>query len=229
MDTAGRASSGEPWLRNRQWASRELVDQRGLGWAVLLIAYVVGAATLAGVWATLREGAGEKSIGVIVLAVFVIGILAVLTRLRVRGMRYGKTVCRLITLPGVVGGWFKADVRCGLPPHIGPVTVRLKNTNTRGRFTQLLWSMEQSCPLEPLPGNGDTHSIVKVRLRVPRDRSQRFILPDMEFLLGAPADGVAWILEVEKKSRGVDFAAVFNVPIYDTRGAPPAEQADSLA
>src|SRR3954463_2017243 len=95
---AGHASTEKPWLRNAQWASRTLVDQRRLGWQVLLLAYLVGALILAAVGAALLEDSNGKLLGLLALAIFVVGILALLTRIALRRFRYGDTVCHLVTL-----------------------------------------------------------------------------------------------------------------------------------
>ena len=219
MDTSSPAAPEKPWLRNRQWAHRELVDQRGLGWPVFVLVYVLGLAFLAVIWGTVRQGDWES----VAIALFVVAVLAILARLRLRGMRYGRTVCRLITLPGVIDGWFKADVECGLPPEAGTVTVRLKNVVPSRYGEGMLWSMEQLFPVAPI-AQKPARSIVNIRLRVPRHRSQKPLSPSTGFAFGAPLAGQAWILELEKKGPGVDFFSQFNVPIYDTPDAPAQEQ-----
>ena len=221
MNGPSQASSPKPWLRNSYWASRDLVNQSGVGWVVLGLAYLIGAALLAAAVMALREPNIESRIGGSVLAVFAIAALAWVTRFRLRHIRYGDTVCRLITLSGVVGGWFKADVECGLPVEAGPVTVRLKNEE-EGTY----WSMEQLCALTAVSGKKAPRSVVNVRLRVPRHPAQKFPHPRMRFALGRPITGPAWVLELEKKVPGGDlnFRATFGVPIYDTPDAPTEEQ-----
>jgi hypothetical protein len=226
VNTPGQASD-KPWLRNSHWASRTLLDHGGVGWTVLGLAYLVGGAILLVVLATAGEPDAAHPIFGLALVLLVVVALARITRVTLRNVRYGDSVCRLITLPGVVGGWFKADVECGLPADAATVTVRLRNLSG-GEHAQTLWSMEQPFAVAPMPGKA-ARSIVNVRLRVPRHPSQEPFSPQMRFVLGAPIAGIAWVLEIEKKSPGFDFFSTFAVPIYDTRDAPPHEQLDELS
>jgi hypothetical protein len=223
VNRPSQAVSPKPWLRNSHWASRELLYQGGVGWPVLGLAYLVGAACLALAIAMVREPDFQHWSAGLGFAVLIIVILAWLARLKLRHIRYGDTVCHLITLPGVVGGWFKADVECGLPAEAGTVTVRLRNVVPTEDGERMLWSMEQLFGLAPMPRN-PARCIVNIRLRVPRHPSQRPLSPSMRFVLGGPIAGSAWILELEKKRPGLDFLAQFAVPIYDTPDAPAEEQ-----
>jgi hypothetical protein len=223
MVTSAVEAPEKPWLRNPRWARRRLVDQ-GLRWPFLLLAYVVGAAILVAVLATVSEGSDGKLMGLLGLTLIVVVILALLTRIGLRRIRYGETICHLITLPGVPGGWFKADIVCSLPASASPVSVRLKNVHPSRYGEALYWSMEQACSLVAIPSERGVRSIAAVRLQVPRHPSQKFASSKMPFALGAPLEGPVWRLELEKKAKGVDFLAAFIVPIYDTRDAPPEEQ-----
>jgi hypothetical protein len=218
--STGHASGQKPWLRNSHWATRKLVDRGGVDWPVFALVYVVGGAILAAV--VFGADWGEDWGAPLGIALFFLAALAWVTRFRLRHIRYGDTVCHLITLPGVVGGWFKADVECGLPAEAGTVTVRLRNAADEGTW----WSMEQPFNVAPMPGK-PARSVVKVRLRVPRDRSQRPFSPSMRFVFGAPVVGNStWLLELEKNAPRLElnFRAAFVVPIYDTPDAPAEEQ-----
>ena len=157
-----------------------------------------------------------------ILGIFV-GTPAGITRLWLRDRRYRSSICRLITLPGVIGGWFKADVECALPPGTGPVTVRLSNiiTPVPARFPtqQLLWHMTETTTTVAHPKNA-RHSIVPVRLRVLRHYNQKSSVSPQSALGGESA----WVLEIEKKTGGDDYFAAFGVPIYATHDAPASEQ-----
>lgn len=167
------------------------------------------------------EGAAGHWIEGLFWAAAIVFFLGGLTYWWLRHRRYGNSVCRLLTLPGVVGGWFKADVECALPPDPAEsVIVRLKNVVPAGKTVREVWRMEQKLTIPVSPGR---RPIVPVRLRLPRDPAQQLTPLDagaLQNLLGVPQ----WILEIEKRTAGVDFFANFNVPIYDTPNAPPSEQ-----
>jgi hypothetical protein len=149
-------------------------------------------------------------------------IVAGLTYWRLRHWRYGDSVCRLITLPGRLGGWLKADVYCALPGGADDtVTVRLKNMESRGRSVAELWRMEQRITV-PVQG---ARTVVNVRLQIPRASDQKVLSPNAGALERFAAPW--WVLEVEKKVLGIDFLAQFGVPVYDVPEMPeaPAPQA----
>src|SRR5438034_8290298 len=177
----GDAPPATPWLDNEQWAGREIVYDTyvsSVSTPFLVVSYLVGLALIPGIFAavraTLREPHadvwGISFVGILFLLI-TIGILAFITRRWLRDRRYGASVCRLITLPGVVGGWLKADVDCALPAGSGPVSVRLENGEMSYNLKvvpRTFWRMEETTTTVGHPADA-RRSIIRVRLRVPRD------------------------------------------------------------
>jgi hypothetical protein len=211
-----------PWLTLKMWRQREIVYRGNVGYGVLILAYLFfGVPAVAILWIAIT-GPGAVSESMRILGLLLGSVLAFivggLTYWRLRQMRYGNSVCRLITLPGVVGGWFKADVECNLPADSdSTVVVRLKNFVPAGKRMVEVWRMEQRPAVPVTPG---TRSTIPVRLRIPRDPAQRPMMVGDGFWLA----GQSWVLEIEKQVPGIDFLAVFRVPIYDTADAPASEQ-----
>lgn len=211
----------QPWLRSRAWRRREVVWGNPVGNGVLLLAYLFfGGPALFFIWLGIvdppsRSGESFLIPGLLMgsLLAFIVGGL---TYWRLRYRRYGNSVCRLITLPGVVGGWLKADVECALPA--GPdntVVVRLKNMVQAGKRLVEVWRMEQRLAV---PVRAGKRTIVNIRLQIPRTPEQKIpvLRPSLLDRLGQPV----WILELEKKVPGIDFLAQFAVPVYDTPETP---------
>lgn len=137
-----------------------------------------------------------------------------------RSRLYGDTVCRLVTLPAVVGGWFKADVECTLPDSDAPVVVRLKNTLlVGGDHERELWRLEERLALPPASGP-QARRVLPVRLQIPRHPSQKPMLIDSS----AADDVPLWFFEIERKARGIGFFASFGVPVCEPAYGNPAEQ-----
>ena len=130
-------------------------------------------------------------------------------------------MCRLITLPGVIGGWFKADVECGLPLDTSePVIVRLLNWVGHGKASQLRWQTEQRLAAAQIQSLRNGRAVVSVRIQIPRH-------PDQVPMQSSPSfsGSTRWILEISRKTKGIDFfVALVNIPIFDTNEAPPEEQ-----
>ena len=218
-DTAHR-----PWLKNEVWRKRQIVHGSRVHGFYLVLAYICfGLPAVMFIWSVIDPPQGAKGhwIEARFWAACIFFCLGGLTYWWLRHHRYGNSVCRLLTLPGVVGGWFKADVECALPPDLAePVIVRLKNLVPAGKTFREVWRMEQKLTV---PVSAGKRSVLPVRLRVPRDPAQQLTSLDagaLQIFLGAPG----WVLEIEKKSAGVDFFANFKVPIYDTPNAPASEQ-----
>ena len=205
----------EPWLRNAQWRKREVVSGRLVGGPFIVLACIFFGAPLV-LLAFAEQTPARFSTAVIVLM-----MIGGLIYLWLRHQRYGNSVCRLLTLPGVIGGKFEADVDCALPENDEePVVVRLKNLVPAGKTVKEVWRMEEKLHLPVASGS---RSVVPVRLRIPRHPAQ-VPLP-LEYsawkqFLGVPI----WMLEIEKKTGGVDFLASFHVPVYNISSAPASKQ-----
>jgi hypothetical protein len=220
-----KPADGKPWLRDERWAARVLTYENNPGWPILIIAYLFfGGLSLLFIALGLglidsSDGWGSKfgSFAVGGALLWVLGGLAIL---KIRHLRFGKSVCRLITVPGVIGGWFKADILCRLPPGTAPLVVRLENREGTGRGSNVLWRLQKDVLAPPSPLPGSRQLLVAVRLLVPRDPLQ---VPDpLEPSLWTRS--TYWLLEIEKECRGVNFFATFRVPIYDIPNAPESEQ-----
>lgn len=211
-----------PWLKRQEWRERTILHGNPVGNVVLLFAFFVfGSIALLFLWLAITPSAkAADRIDGVLWGSLMIFILVALTYWRLRYRRYGDSVCRLITLPGIVGGWFKADVECTLPDDsTEPIIVRLKNFGNSGsKHPKVVWQMEKGIAS---PVSHGSRTTVRVRLRIPRHPTQRpNSASDNKFFATVPS----WILEVEKKAAGVDYFARFHVPIYDTPLAPSSEQ-----
>jgi hypothetical protein len=216
----GETLAGRPWLRVDAWRRREIVAGRLVGTPVLLLAYVFfGGPALFFLWLAVADPAtssGESLRFAGLLMGSVLGFVVVgLTYWRLRYWKYGDSVCRLLTLPGRVGGWLKADVECALPAGGDDIViVRLKNMVQAGRTPKEIWRMEQRLAV-PVQGS---RSVVPVRLQIPRKPEQKVLAPDAGALTRFAAPW--WVLEVEKKVPGIDFKVGFGVPVYDVPDIP---------
>jgi len=210
----GEVLAARPWLRVRAWRSREIVFGSPVSTVFLLLAYLFfGGPALFFLWLGITDPptrSGESLWPVLLVGLMLAFVVVGLTYWRLRHWRYGDSVCRLITLPGRLGGWLKADVDCALPGGADDtVTVRLKNMESRGRSVAELWRMEQRIAV-PVQG---ARTVVNVRLQIPRASGQKVLSPNAGALERFAAPW--WVLEVEKKVSGIDFLAQFGVPVYD--------------
>jgi hypothetical protein len=132
------------------------------------------------------------------------GLLAVVTYWWRNWRKFGKSVCHLETLPGVIGGWFKASVEVKLPADVTPaVKVKLENFTVewwRPKVRQIKWEASESV----LPD------------RFTRIQGDRYKVP-VRFQIPARKDYCAtWQLKVRAEFPGVNLRADFIVPIFET-------------
>jgi hypothetical protein len=208
----------KPWLYNEQWAARKIVCARPVGGCVFMLAIIFFG--IPGVLLMIFHSSRDTSHANIFLGGILLVVFGLIVYMWGRGVKYGDSVCRLKTLPGVIGGWFKADVECSLPTDSpGPVTVQLKNLKLVNRDYSCTWEMAQKVEANKVVSAGAGRSIVQIRLKVPRHSGQA------PLSLNSPADRhLIWKLVVKKDAPGIDFVAEFDVPIYDISDAPESEQ-----
>lgn len=210
------AIDDKPWLARKDWAARTVhVFLRVRGFTVVLIAVSFGLPGLAA--AVLATDAASKAFGIVfvvfTIACFINWLLAT---------RFGPPVCILETLPGVIGGWFKARVEVDLPyiPAEG-VTVTLANvTMYDDSYAHSdVWSAACSVPASALVRSGNDRYSIPVRIAIP----VRGKVPYVPITAPYSSQG-EWHLTVSAKMPLKDFKATFSVPVFATDRAPPDEQ-----
>lgn len=156
----------------------------------IVAAAVFGAVAL-GVWMLMRVGSG---------------------RLRRLGtpLKPYRFTCHLRTLPGVVGGWFKADVEIEMPSKPESHVTAVLSCFVRGDY---VWE-----------------AVYVVRTESPRfdGSSFRMSVPVVFFI---PADPLktreierSFLVIAVKAADGCVYRGTFRVPIFDTTDAPAQEQ-----
>ena len=245
---SGASSNAPPWLGNAHWRRREVRYVHGIGFAVFVLVGIVSTGIafplLAHFWARrplpgpegFVEGSGAW-FAMMLLSVLLLSPAVWAAYGLWRRIRFGESVCRIRTLPGVIGGWFKADVECRLPGHSnGTVKVWLINGLHKRRDQQHLlagsgkldhagfWAMSQSIEVTVTPGE---RTVISVRLKVPRDPAQAYRRPDGRLTFPTSRMWVGdppWLLVVLKRNGGINYRAMFSVPVFDTSDAPASEQ-----
>jgi hypothetical protein len=116
-------------------------------------------------------------------------------------------------VPGVLGGWLRGNI--AMPEEVPggcEARVRLlcwRNSTGSSRFSDDAWSEDAAAM---------TGASVPVAFRIP------FNLPESD-LPGMPARGgmrVTWLLSIATSLPGVDYSAVFEVPVFATETSDKA-------
>ena len=202
----------KPWLARKAWRERRIVSHgvRGCFFALAIPFFgLLALFCFMGALINVFENPGEAAQALLVGAIFG-GALAAVTYWWRMWREFGKTVCHLETLPGVIGGWFKASVEVKLPAYatVG-LKVKLENFKIVGRSKVTKWKTSERV----LPD------------RFTRIQGDKYMVP-IRFQIPAHKDYYAhWRLEVKAELPGVNLRADFLVPIFETDEAPFEEQA----
>ncbi len=195
-----------PWLARKEWRERRIVSHGARGCFFALAISFFGLLALVcfmGALITVFENPGEAAKALFVGAIFG-GALAGVTYWWLNWRKFGKSVCHLETLPGVIGGWFKASVEVKLPADVTPaVKVKLENFKFVGRRPVMKltkWKTSESVlPDQFTRIQGDMY-MVPIRFQIPARKDYY-------------AD---WVLQVKAEFPGVNLSAAFFVPIFET-------------
>ncbi len=211
----------QPWLWRPDWASGRISDSsHGTMWvswafAVLwnLISVPVG---YIGLQAALVQGNPEGFVALFFPLVG-LGLLTWATRATLRYRKYGMSRLELGTIPGTIGRSLSGSVRVGtsLQPEdsfqvrltcIHRVTTRSgKNSSVR---ESILWQEETRAEGQSSRDSSGMGTRIPVAFAIPSDAQPSEVRN--------PRDQIVWRLELSANVPGVDYASVFEVPVFRT-------------
>jgi hypothetical protein len=207
-----------PWQRRADWAAGRVVASAK---PAMIAAWI-----FTGVWNLIslpflsiltreiaRPGNRPMLFGLIFPAIG-FGLIAWAMYVTARWRKYGESVLEMAPVPGVVGGALQGTIR--LSRFVRPAEgfklkllcinrVTTQSGNKRSTSDNVLWTDEQQAG----PGMGDS---VPVAFYIPPDcRETSYDSVD---------DIVIWRLKVTAKEPGVDYAAQFDVPVFNVAQTP---------
>jgi len=209
-------SPDRPWLFVTEWEQGRIQDAPAKSAAVLLgvfaavwNAVVVGVALLA----RGRDDLRSDTTVLVFLALFGLaglGLIALTVYMALAARKFSPAVFEMSGVPGVLGGWLRGTIR--IPPEVPEGTearVRLvchRRSTGSSRLDYDVWESGASAR---------TSSSMPVAFRIP------FNLPASD-LPEMPSEGtmrVSWLLSVKASLPGVDYNAVFSVPVFATEAS----------
>jgi len=197
----------KPWLARKAWRERRIVSHGARGCFFALAIPFFGLPALAcfiGALITLSKNPREAAVPLFCGAIFG-GAFAGVTYMWRNWRKFRKSICHLETLPGVIGGWFKASVEVKLPADVTPaVKVMLENFKIVGEFRPVARLTKWKTSEIVLPD------------RFTRIQGDRYMVP-VRFQIPARKDYYAdWHLQVKAELPGINLRADFVVPIFET-------------
>ncbi len=129
-------------------------------------------------------------------------------RLSIRRHRFGTSVLKLSSVPGVIGGVLAGVIRIERPMRIQEYRLHLgcyeQTTERDGTSEELKWESEKTLQGEVTEGGGG----IPIFFQIPYTCQSSSIATDRR--------RVIWRLEVTGRTLGTDYQAQFEVPVFRT-------------
>jgi hypothetical protein len=139
-----------------------------------------------------------------------LGLAAGAVYMAVADRKFGRAAFEMSSVPGVLGGWLRGNIMLpGQVPGGCEARVRLvcrRDSTGSSRFGYDVWEADATVM---------TGASVPVAFRIPFNLPESD-LPDMP---GAGTMRVTWLLSIAASQPGVDYAAVFGVPVFATEAS----------
>lgn len=227
-DTLRAAHPDQPWMWNAEWVSRRLSDRSHAGtfllWGFALFWNAIASPALLFVPDAVRKGHWLAWFGLLFPLVGIV-LLINAARLTLRALRFRDSTLVLDTVPVPIGGTLRGSVEV---PHaltsVSGVMIRLVGMDRRTSGSDTVSSIvcHQERELEPgLLRHTADGTIIPIEIAVPADVPATDTTDDQR--------NVFWRLNVDAEVPGIDYRAVFDVPIFKTafsdfrpHGAPAA-------
>jgi hypothetical protein len=217
-DVAARIaqSPDRPWVHFAGWDQGRIREAPAKQAAVAIGAFaamwnavVIGVALLA----RGRDDLRSDTTVLVFLALFGLaglGLIAGTVYMAVAARKFSLAVFETSGVPGVLGGWLRGTIQ--MPPQVPEgieALVRLvchRRSAGSSRLSYDVWEATSSAR---------TSSSMPVAFRIP------FNLPESD-LPDMPSKGtmrVSWLLSISASLPGVDYSAVFDVPVFPTEAS----------
>ena len=124
-----------------------------------------------------------------------------------RSKKFGHSICYIETLPGEIGGFFKAKVEIYFPnvhPEDVNMILKLVSYNDPDKRYPDIWEKEKIIRQEELEYGSKNKYLVPIHIDIPID------VPLKEYKN-------TWLLVLKINSPGIDYASNFHIPIFDIK------------
>ncbi|MDT8437579.1 MAG: hypothetical protein RQ729_01060 [Wenzhouxiangellaceae bacterium] len=227
--TGSTESSQRPWLQHKRWQSTRLSCEGRSAMGVAIVFVLVWNLASAPLWFVIPAefAAGRPEILIaVVFPLIGIGLIVWAAREVIRRRRYGESVLLLDALPVPLGGRLAATLQVPVRLQGRALSVqvscvhrdRSRSGTNRNTTERVLWADQARIGLRGGSAPGQTSA--RIEMRLPDDRPPA----------GEPdaRDRIIWRLEVGSEEPGVDYRALFELPVFDV-GPQDADRTGSAA
>ncbi|GAB4317967.1 MAG: hypothetical protein Kow0059_11170 [Candidatus Sumerlaeia bacterium] len=233
IEDSRRKHPEEPWLWREDWARGRIVSEgRGNVWVIWGFALFWNAISIPAAVFGIPELMHKEKWAVLVILLFPLvgmGLLLWAVYATLQWKKYGVSIFEPTSLPGVVGGRLEGQIQGRVRLRPGErVVIRLSNLrrrttgsgDNRSTHYDVLWQEEHELPMEQLALAPGGMSVIPVQFVIPRSCE-----PTSAF---GGEDGVIWRLEASAEVPGVNYAALFEVPVFVTAESDAPETQEQI-
>ncbi len=227
--TAGSAPprAEQPWLARPDWAAGNIKSSAGAdvtGYLLLGLAFGgMGGVCAFYVLPQELQAGNYKNLAILIFPA--IGAFSLLCALRgwLANRRFGEILFVMASVPGAPGGALEGTIQTGAPfrPHQGvrlrlSCVHRMTGDRDRMRCEKILWQDERTLKSEAVAAQSG-HAVIPVYFPLPAGQPECFEQGE---------EAIIWRLEAKAKMAGLDFNALFAVPVFHLAGAAAAQAAE---
>lgn len=224
---------GKPWLWQEDWASGKIKSAEKKSVFVMLFFVIFwNAISWTALIAFLSEGIKDNAVPFILVSLFpVIGFFLLVSAIRelLRLKKYGVSTFEMTTIPGIIGDRLEGTVYARLsetPPKGMTIILKCVNRITTGsgksRSTRehVLWQ-EQKIIDRAYISRGYKASAIPVSLSIPIDVEETNTSNSNNMII--------WRLEANAETPGIDYKALFDIPVFRTEKTLSLEKESQTA
>lgn len=223
-----------PWTWQQDWAEGRIKSTTPITIFIFwLFGILFGGA---GILILFRMGeiTEESPMGYVFLLFPLIGLGMIIAAIyaTLRWFKYGRVYCDLVTNPGVIGGWFQGIVWAKIDMAPGDIleaqlscyhcyTSGSGDNRTTHRDVQ--WQESVLIAQERMMIETDGTLAMPIKVHIPRTCTPT--------TPGSPSDRIEWELSAKADVMGIDFSALFIVPVFvtDASSATPPDPLEAEA
>lgn len=219
---------GAPWLWNAEWASRRIPDRSRAGTVMLWVFGILWNSIASPVLIFLPRELEKGNYAVLIALIFPIvgaGIIITAVRATLRALRFHRSTLHIDALPIPLGGTLRGRVEVPYAPlaDADSVTVRLtaflRYRSGKSTTERAVWQEEHELARGSIARMPD-RVMIPIAIPIAADA------PPTENY--GQSEGTVWRLAIDAELPGIDYSAVFDVPVFRT-SATPAPQTQTPA
>jgi len=195
----------KPWLRKKEWVEKKVIWKGAVRGSLVFAFFAIAIFPILIALIINIISPNKKNLIEITLFLMVVGsIFGYFMYLWLRSKKFGHSICYIETLPGVIGGFFKAKVEIYFPKA------------TPKDIVLILRLISFKEPLQKYPDIWEIQNIVRREEIECRSRDKYIVPVNIDIPADVPLQEHAnnWVLVLKIDSPGIDYESNFHVPVF---------------